>query len=145
MFSSGTLAPRRGAIEVPMMRGEMKSQKKLVIAILLISFVLSLTIPYLSAKPKWIEELTLEYSGDGGANWYTMDGSLKRGFVLEIEPSLGHDWYYLLNIENIQPWPDYSDVTDYPFYLKTAPKGRFLKYWAEWGVTEDATGYQGHL
>ena len=121
----------------------MKSQKKLMITILLISFVLSLAIPYLSAKPKWIEELTLQYYDQ--TTWHTMDGSLQRGFILEIDPSLGHTEYYFIDIENIDPWPDYSDVDSYPFYLKATPKGRFLKYWAEWGVTEDATGHQGHL
>jgi len=85
-----------------------------------------------AAKPRWINELTLQY--DDGTGMVTMDGALAPGFVLYYEDAPGE--FYYLDVETIDPVPP---VGDYAFYLKTAPIGPYFEYMASRGVTAEAT------
>lgn len=125
----------------------MEIKNRLASTLIIISLISTLAIPFLSAKPKWIETLTLEYSDDCGVNWHKIDGNPSRGFTLKLDPSKGHGFYYFIDIGNIEPSPDYSDVDTNPFYLKTAPRGRLLKYWDQHGVNPRALpgSHQEHL
>lgn len=110
--------------------------------VLLALCLLGLCIGVASAKPLWINTLTLQYSADNGATWQIMDGSLAPGFKLFSANAPGE--FYLLDVATIDPVPD---VGYYAFYLKTAPKGPYFKYMASRGVTADAAAgtWQAHM
>ena len=101
--------------------------------VLLTLCVLGLCIGVASAKPVWIDTLTLNYSADNGVTWQSVDGELAPGFTLYYANAPGE--FYLLDVNEIDPVPD---AGSYPFYLKTAPKGPYFKYMASRGVTADA-------
>ena len=103
--------------------------------VLLTLCVLGLCIGVASAKPVWIDTLTLSYSADNGATWQSVDGSLAPGFKLYSATPIPQNEFYWLDVGTLDPIPD---VGSYPFFLKTAPKGPYFKYWATRGVTADA-------
>lgn len=108
--------------------------------ILLTTCLLGLLATTVSAKPQWITQLTLQYSEDD-ITYTDMSGALTPGFVLELDPTVP---FFYIDIKTVAPVPD---VGDYPFYLKTAPKGPYFKYWATKGVTaeSDPTTWQGEM
>lgn len=117
----------------------MKSLKTFgLIALVLVSTLGLVTAVY--AKPRWIEDLTLQYNPDM-AGWVDMGGALKPGFVLYLDPTVD---YFYLDIKTISPL---HDTCYWPFYIKTAPKGPYYKFWAEKSVTGDAApgSWQEHM
>lgn len=86
-----------------------------------------------SAKPRWINTLTLMYPTGVFFEFNDVEGGLAPGFKLYYDETV--DYYYLW-VKELDPLPDEGM---YPFYLKTAPKGPYFEYWASRGVTADAT------
>jgi hypothetical protein len=100
-------------------------------AILFTACILGLLATTAAAKPRWINELTLQYSADG-APYVPMDGALAPGFVLYYNEAVN---FYYLDVLAMTPVPD---AGSYAFYIKTAPKGPYFEYMASRGVTADA-------
>ena len=70
-----------------------------------------------------------------------LPGNLADGFTMNLDPTV--PWYYL----------DTDTVTSngtlangsYPFFITANPGEAFIAYWAEQGVVEGATGWQGQM
>lgn len=105
--------------------------KKLGIILFSIALICVMT-GTVAAKPRWINELTLQYSDDM-TTWQTADGALAPGFVLYYEDAPNE--FYYLDVATIDPVPAEGE---YAFYLKTAPIGPYFRYMASRGVTADA-------
>jgi hypothetical protein len=111
-----------------------KLNKKIVVLtslVVIASFLFSFTV--VAAKPRWINTLELEYYKDA-VGPYDVDGALTPGFMLYYDETVG---YYSLDVKVIDPVPPEGE---YEFYLKTAPKGPYFKYWEERGVYEGCEG-----
>jgi hypothetical protein len=110
--------------------------KKKITFLMIGLLVFGMTIPLMSAKPQWINELSLVYWKTSDATEMDVEGDLTPGYKVYLDPS--EDYFYL-DIGTIDPVPDgeENEPEYYGFYLKTKPAGPFYKYWAGRDVTEE--------
>jgi hypothetical protein len=101
--------------------------KKLGVILFSIALIAVMT-GTVAAKPRWINELTLQYT-DGTP----VAGALAPGFMLYYEDAPNE--FYYLDVATIDPPPPKGE---YAFYLKTAPIGPYFEYMESRGVTADA-------
>jgi len=85
-----------------------------------------------------VTDVVLTNSADQ-LTWTPVSGSLATGFTMPLDTS--EDYYYF-DVSTLTANRALADGS-YPFYLTGNPGAAFYAYWADKGVVEDATGWQG--
>ena len=96
----------------------------------------SLTITFVA--PLAVTEVALVQSTDL-STWTPVEGDLAEGYVMNLDTAVG---YYYLDAESLTSNRPLADG-NYPFFMTGNPGAEFFAYWAERGVVEGATGWQG--
>lgn len=71
--------------------------------------------------------------------WTSVDGNLTDGYAINLNAAVE---YYYLNAASITSNRPLANGS-YPFFMAGNPGSAFFAYWAERGVVENATGWQG--
>ena len=96
----------------------------------------SLTITFVA--PLAVTDVALVQSTDQ-STWTPVDGNLAEGYAMNLDTTIE---YYYLDAESVTSNRTLADGS-YPFFMTGNPGAAFFAYWAERGVVEGATGWQG--
>jgi len=97
---------------------------------------IALTITFVA--PLTVTEVALVQSIDL-TTWTPVEGNLAEGYTMNLDSSVE---YYYLDAESVTSNRPLGDGS-YPFFMTGNPGAEFFAYWAERGVVEGATGWQG--
>ena len=92
----------------------------------------------MSFTPLTVTEVALVQSTDL-STWTPVEGDLAEGYVMNLDTTIE---YYYLDAETLTSNRPLADGS-YPFFMTGNPGAEFFAYWAERGVVEGATGWQG--
>jgi len=92
----------------------------------------------LSFVPLSVTDVALVQSTDLDT-WSPVEGNLSEGYALNLDTTVE---YYFLDAESVTSNRALADGS-YPFFMTGNPGAAFFAYWAERGVEEGATGWQG--
>ncbi len=98
----------------------------------------SLTITFVA--PLSVTEVALVQSTDL-STWTPVDGNLAEGFDMNLDTTIE---YYYLDAESVTSNRPLGDGS-YPFFMTANPGAEFFAYWAERGVVDGATSWQGEM
>lgn len=96
----------------------------------------SLTITFVA--PLAVTDVGLVQSTDL-ATWTPVEGNLADSYAMNLDALVE---YYYLDAESVTSNRTLGDGS-YPFFMTGNPGAEFFAYWAERGVVEGATGWQG--
>ncbi len=96
------------------------------------------TADVLVVAPFAVSEVGLVQSTDL-STWAPVDGNLADGYLLNLDTAVA---YYYLDADAVTSNRPLADGS-YPFYLTGNPGAEFFAYWANRGVVDGATGWQG--